>query len=230
MNNPAIVAENIHKIFNDGTGQTITVLNGANCIIKRGEVVAIIGASGSGKSTLLQILGAVDHPNTGKVWVNGQCVQEMSEKERCTMRNRDLGYVYQFHHLLPEFTALENVAMPLRIAHSNKQKAENAALTILERLGLKARSHHLPSQLSGGERQRTAIARALVMNPTCLLADEPTGNLDHDTAVDVFNALLKAARALQTAVIIVTHDRSLAARCDRILTLSAGQLVDAHVD
>ena len=218
MNNStptAIRALDVKKRFSDGLGHAVDVLSGVTFEVRPGEVLAIVGASGSGKSTLLHILGGLDAPDAGEVFISGENIGALSDKALGDMRNRALGFVYQFHHLLPEFTALENAAMPLLIRRTPK-----------EALGLADRLTHLPSQLSGGERQRTAIARAMVTDPACILADEPTGNLDQDTALDVFECLVKTAKAKGTAVVIVTHDLQIAARCDRVLKLAGGVIED----
>ncbi len=219
-----LAARDLVRSFTDGAGSPVPVLNGVSFDITRGEIVAVVGSSGSGKSTLLQILGGLDACDGGSVSIDGQNLQTLSEREICTLRNEKLGFVYQFHHLLPEFTALENVAMPLVIARIPEKEAHERARAALEALGLGHRLTHLPSQLSGGERQRTAIARAMVTNPACILADEPTGNLDHETALDVFEAFVESARSRGCAVLIVTHDAALAARCDRILRLAEGRI------
>ena len=219
-----LAARDLVRSFTDGAGSPVPVLNGVSFDIARGEIVAVVGSSGSGKSTLLQILGGLDACDGGSVSIDGQNLQKLSEREICTLRNKKLGFVYQFHHLLPEFTALENVAMPLVIARIPEKEAHERARAALEALGLGHRLTHLPSQLSGGERQRTAIARAMVTTPACILADEPTGNLDHETAMDVFEAFVESARSRGCAVLIVTHDAALAARCDRILRLAEGRI------
>ena len=204
----------------------LEVLQGVNFAVKPAERIAIIGASGSGKTTLLQILGGLDRPTTGSVLVAGQDIHSLAEKARGDLRNRTLGFIYQFHHLLQEFSALENVAMPLLVRRESKQRAEERARAILERVGLGERLTHRPNELSGGERQRAAVARALVTNPGVVLADEPTGNLDGGNAEGVFELMLELNREFSTSLIVVTHDRQLASRMDRVLELDRGNLVE----
>jgi lipoprotein-releasing system ATP-binding protein len=224
MTDLALHAEDLVKYYDEG-GARVDVLRGVSLSIARGEMLAIVGASGSGKSTLLHILGLLDAPTSGAVTVDGVAAAGLSESAKSDVRNRSLGFVYQFHHLLPEFSALDNVAMPLIVRRMNRDKARAAAAEVLEQVGLAQRVTHYPGQLSGGERQRVALARALVTRPACVLADEPTGNLDRGTAHNMFELLTRVNKESGTAFAIVTHDRELAGRADRQLAMENGRLI-----
>lgn len=223
MNNVIIDAQNVGKIYQDGSLK-VAVLRDLNLQIQAGESVSIIGASGSGKSTLLHLLGGLDVPSSGSIRLMGEEVGKISQAQLGQLRNAHLGFVYQFHHLLAEFTALENVMMPLLIGKMNKKQAAEQASMMLEKVGLKERIMHRPTELSGGERQRAAIARALVNRPKCLLADEPTGNLDRKNALNVLDMMLDLKQEFGTALVVVTHDDELAARFDKVLTMRDGSL------
>ena len=227
MNDASVIrAEALGKTYSEGKLRT-PVFAGLDFAVQAGETVAILGASGAGKSTLLHLLGGLDTPTSGEVFVAGQKMSALSDAARGKLRNRALGFVYQFHHLLPEFTALENVMMPVLLGGASMSEAGQRARELLESVGLGHRLEHKPGELSGGERQRTAVARALVNRPACVLGDEPTGNLDEKTAANVFGQMLDLNRAQQTSLVLVTHDRSLARRLDRVLELHEGKLREA---
>ena len=220
----AIEARELGKSYVGGDGGIITVLDGVDLAVERGEMVAIIGASGAGKSTLLHLLGALDRPSTGEIVIAGRTLGGLDDDAVSALRNRTVGFVFQFHHLLREFTALENVMMPLRIAGTDDAQARQRAQALLDRMGLAGRAHHRPAQLSGGEQQRTAVARALAADPSVLLADEPSGNLDHGNSERLHDLFVQLTRELEIAMVVVTHNRSLAARADRVLQLEEGKL------
>ena len=217
-------AQALSKTYVGGDGGRIVVLDAVDLQIGRGEMVAIIGASGAGKSTLLHLLGALDRPTSGRILIDGRSLEGMEDDAISALRNRTVGFVFQFHHLLREFTALENVMMPLRIAGSDDAEARRRAMALLERVGLGGRVHHRPGALSGGEQQRTAVARALAADPAVLLADEPSGNLDHHNSERLHELFTELARELELGMVVVTHNRSLAARADRVLQLEDGRL------
>lgn len=223
MSDAALACRDLRKIYLQGRVE-VPVLLGINLSIAKGEHIAIVGSSGSGKSTLLHLLGGLDAATSGEVVIGGRNIQALDEAERGELRNRQLGFVYQFHHLLPEFSAIENVAMPLLIRRMPPEIANARAVEMLGKVGLAHRLEHAPSELSGGERQRVAIARALITNPSCVLADEPTGNLDRQTAGEVFELMLELNRAFNTSLVIATHDGALTARASRILRLVDGVL------
>jgi lipoprotein-releasing system ATP-binding protein len=225
MSKVVLEARAVQKQFRQGP-TTLEVLQGASLSVAAGERLAIVGASGSGKTTLLQILGGLDRPSSGQVFIDGQDIHALGEDARGALRNRALGFVYQFHHLLPEFSALENVAMPLLVRRMAVAAARNGAREILERVGLGQRLQHRPYQLSGGERQRAAVARALVTRPKIILADEPTGNLDGNNAGSVFELMLELNRELGTSLVVVTHDMRLAQRMERVVEIELGVLHD----
>jgi lipoprotein-releasing system ATP-binding protein len=216
--------EGLTKTYVGGDGGLITVFDGVDLEVARGEMVAVVGASGAGKSTLLHLLGALDRPTAGRVRIGGRALDGMDDDEISTLRNRTVGFVFQFHHLLREFTALENVMMPLRIAGMGEARASARAFALLERVGLGGRVHHRPSELSGGEQQRTAVARALAADPQVLLADEPSGNLDHYNSERLHDLFVQLAHELEIAMVVVTHNRAFAARADRVLQLEDGKL------
>jgi lipoprotein-releasing system ATP-binding protein len=223
MTNPVLDCRGVVRRFNEGAS-TLVVLSGVNLQVQPAERVAIIGTSGSGKTTLLQIMGGLDEPDEGEVFINGEAMHGTDEAAKGDLRNKNVGFIYQFHHLLPEFTAEENVAMPLMIRRESKTSAIDKARQLLGRVGLGERLHHKPGELSGGERQRAAVARALITRPQLVLADEPTGNLDAGNGEHVLNLMLELNRELNTSLVIVTHDHSIAARMDRILVLEDGTL------
>lgn len=225
MSNTILACEAVCKNYYDGQ-LNVQVLDNLTLQVDKGQSIGIVGASGSGKSTLLHILGGLDKPTSGRVSLMGQDLSELSQKQLSGLRNQYLGFVYQFHHLLPEFSALENVMMPLLIGKRPKEQARERALLMLEKVGLKDRVQHRPGELSGGERQRAAIARALVTDPACLLADEPTGNLDRKNALNILDMMMELKQELGTALVVVTHDDEMAARFDRVLNMTDGALSD----
>jgi lipoprotein-releasing system ATP-binding protein len=217
-------ATGLRKVYHGGDRAPIEVLNAVDLVVYRGEMVAVVGASGAGKSTLLHLLGALDRPTAGEVMLGGRAYGTLGEAERDALRNREIGFVFQFHHLLREFTALENVMVPLRIAGVGRSAARARATDVLTQLGLAGRLHHRPAELSGGEQQRCAVARAIVHDPRLVLADEPSGNLDHAHSRDLHDLLAGLARTLETALVVATHNRELAERADRVLLLEDGRL------
>lgn len=223
MSNLVLQCIGVSKSFRDA-GLSVDVLSDINLSIAAGERIAIVGSSGSGKSTLLHLLGGLEEPTQGEVWVAGKKLSELNEAKRGMWRNQNLGFIYQFHHLLPEFTALENVAMPLLIRKTNPAEAKKQAIELLEKVGLGKRVDHKPGEMSGGERQRAAIARALVTKPRCVLADEPTGNLDRHTADQVYQTMLELNAEIKTSLVVVTHDETLAHRMDKIYHIKDGKL------
>ena len=225
MNEIILSCSNLRKSYYQGKLE-VPVLMGINLHVVAGETLALVGISGSGKSTLLHLLGGLDVPTTGDIQIMGQNIADINEEERCQLRNQSLGFVYQFHHLLPEFSALENVAMPLLIRHMNSNESYDHAAEVLKQVGLGHRLSHTPGELSGGERQRAAVARALVTKPACILADEPTGNLDRHTAGEVYELMLELNRGAGASLIIVTHDPLLAKRTGRTLQLVDGMLAE----
>lgn len=226
MNNPVLLCQDLAKTYLDGTAK-IEVLKDMNLTVNAGEIVAIIGNSGSGKSTFLHLLGGLDVPTHGRVMMQDKNMHEIPEKERCQIRNNYLGFVYQFHHLLPEFSAIENVGMPLLMRGMAPHLIKEKAGYLLDKVGLKSRQHHRPGQLSGGERQRVAIARALISDPLCVLADEPTGNLDPGNADRVLQLFIDLQKEYQTSVVMVTHDPLIAQRANRVLKIEDGKLITA---
>ncbi len=226
---PVLESHDLHKTYVGGDGGTINVLSGVDLAVSAREMVAIVGASGAGKSTLLHVLGALDKPTKGYVVIGGEPINGLSEEQLAALRNRSVGFVFQFHHLLREFTALENVMMPIRIAGKTVGEARSRAQELLSRVGLSARMHHLPSELSGGEQQRTAVARALAMDPKVVLADEPSGNLDLANAEMLHELLTEVVNDLEIGMVVVTHNRSLAARASRVLLLEGGRLGETVV-
>ncbi|HZE93309.1 MAG TPA: ABC transporter ATP-binding protein [Gemmatimonadales bacterium] len=222
--NALLTAKAVRRVFAGGDGQMLEILRGVDVEVRRGEFVAIVGASGAGKSTLLHLLGALDSPTSGDVWLDGSRYADLEARGAAELRNRKLGFVFQFHHLLREFSALENVMMPLLIGGSAPRKARSRAEEVLSEVGLAGRMSHRPAELSGGEQQRCAVARALVHDPSVVLADEPSGNLDHANAERLHEMFFRLAREYETAVVVVTHNRQLAGRADRVLLLEDGRL------
>lgn len=230
MANAVLEAHDIHKTFVGGDGSTLHVLGGVTLQVQRREMVAIVGASGAGKSTLLHVLGALERPTKGYVVVGGEPIAGRSDEDLATLRNRSVGFVFQFHHLLREFSALENVMMPMRIGGTDSGRARSRAEELLARVGLSGRMHHRPAELSGGEQQRTAVARALANDPEIVLADEPSGNLDHANGELLHDLLTEVVNDLEIGMVVVTHNRSLAARASRILVLESGRLAESPAE
>jgi len=226
--NALLTAKAVRRVFAGGDGQMLEILRGVDVEVRRGEFVAIVGASGAGKSTLLHLLGALDSPTSGDVWLDGSRYADLEARGAAELRNRKLGFVFQFHHLLREFSALENVMMPLLIGGSAPRKARSRAEEVLSEVGLAGRMSHRPAELSGGEQQRCAVARALVHDPSVVLADEPSGNLDHANAERLHEMFFRLAREYETAVVVVTHNRQLAGRADRVLLLEDGRLTTVN--
>ena len=224
-----LVARDIAKSYRGGDGGVVPVLNGVHLTVARGEMIAVVGASGAGKSTLLHVIGALERPDRGEVVLAGQTLSNRTDDELAALRNRTVGFVFQFHHLLREFSALENVMMPLRIAGRDRAQSRARALELLARVGLSHRVDHRPAELSGGEQQRTAVARALAIDPAVFLADEPSGNLDHANAESLHDLLSALARDLEIAMVVVTHNRALARRADRVLQMENGVLREADL-
>ncbi len=230
MANAVLEAHDLYKSFVGGDGSTLNVLSGVALQVQKREMVAIVGASGAGKSTLLHVLGALERPSKGYVVIGGEPIAGRGDEELAQLRNRSVGFVFQFHHLLREFTALENVMMPLRIGGMSSSLARSRAQELLARVGLSARMHHLPGELSGGEQQRTAVARALSTDPQVVLADEPSGNLDHANGELLHDLLAEVVNDLEIGMIVVTHNRSLAARANRVLALESGRLTETAAE
>jgi lipoprotein-releasing system ATP-binding protein len=226
----AIEARDVTKVYRGGDGVLLRVLDGVSVAVRRGEMVAVVGASGAGKSTLLHVLGALDRPTEGSVWIGGEPLAGRGDEDLAALRNRAVGFVFQFHHLLREFSALENVMVPQRILGVSERDARDRAAELLGMVGLGGRMHHRPAALSGGEQQRTAVARALATGPAVVLADEPSGNLDQANAERLHDLFAEVAHSLGTALVVVTHNRSLAARADRVLRLDEGRLVASPVE
>ena len=224
-----IEARDLAKSYRGGDGGLVHVLDGVNLEVRRGEMVAIVGASGAGKSTLLHVLGALDRPTRGSVVLDGEPLQDLSDEALAALRNRKVGFVFQFHHLLREFSALENVMMPLRIAGVSVKQARSRAEELLAEVGLRGRMSHRPTEMSGGEQQRTAVARSLALDPPVVLADEPSGNLDHANIERLHDLFVRLVDDLEIAMVVVTHNRSLASRADRALLLEDGRLRDTDV-